>query len=112
MLASALLMLGLVQVWPLQAARQLPGNAQFAVVASFRYPYLVVKGSTLHMGPGAKIYNEQNLIIVPAAMRAPANVLLRLDAQGEVAGIWILTPEETARYQKPSFTAPGSTGSR
>jgi hypothetical protein len=96
----------------LGAARQLPADARFAVVSRFEYPYLVVKDRTLHIGPGAKIYNEQNLVIMPAAMRVPANVLLRLDAQGEVTGIWILTPEETARYQKPAFSAPGSKGGR
>jgi hypothetical protein len=112
LLAGAALLLCLVHAPGVLAARQLPTNARFAVISQFQYPYLVVKGRTLHIAPGAKIYNEQNLIIMPAAMQAPANALLRLDLQGEVEGIWILTPQETARYKKPAFTSPGSTGGR
>ena len=112
MLALTLLLLGLMQICPSFAARPFPTDAKFAVISAFPYPYLVVKSGTLHMGPGAKIYSEQNLYIVPSAVRVPANVLLRLDDRGEVTTMWVLTPEEAARYQgkKPIYVVPGAKG--
>ena len=54
------------------------------------------------MGPGARIYNRQNLIIMPAAMPPRANVLFKLDTAGHLSGVWLLTAQEAARYKKPS----------
>jgi hypothetical protein len=107
-----LLLSGLVQISTSFAARQLPADAKFAVISAFPYPNLVVKGGTLHMGPGAKIYSEQNLFIVPSAVRVPASVLLRLDDRGEVTTMWVLTPDEAARYQgkKQTYVVPGARG--
>ena len=112
MLALTLLLLGLVQISTSFAARPLPPDGKFAVVSAFPYPSLVVKGGTLHLGPGAKIYSEQNLFIVPSAVRVPANVLLRLDDRGEVSTMWVLTPEEAARYKgkKQTYVVPGAKG--
>ena len=112
MLALTLLLLGLVQISTSFAARPLPPDGKFAVVSAFPYPSLVVKGGTLHVGPGAKIYSEQNLFIVPSAVRVPANVLLRLDDRGEVSIMWVLTAEEAARYQgkKETYVVPGAKG--
>ena len=112
MLALTLLLLGLVQISTSFAARPLPPDGKFAVVSAFPYPSLVVKGGTLHLGPGAKIYSEQNLFIVPSAVQVPANVLLRLDDRGEVSTMWVLTPEEAARYKgkKQTYVVPGAKG--
>jgi len=112
MLALTLLFFGLVQISTSFAARPLPPDGKFAVVSAFPYPSLVVKGGTLHVGPVAKIYSEQNLFIVPSAVRIPANVLLRLDDRGEVITMWVLTPEEAARYQgkKETYVVPGAKG--
>jgi len=97
------------------AARNLPKDARYGRLAEFAHPYAKIGGKVLHMSPGAKIYNQQNLIILPAAMRAPANVLYRLDTSGELAGIWILTAQEAAAYERGPFkpkpaSAPPSAG--
>jgi hypothetical protein len=111
-LALILLLLGLMHICTSFAERPLPTDAKFGVISAFPYPNLVVKGGTLHMGPGAKIYSEQNLFIVPSAVRVPANVLLRLDDRGDVTTMWVLTPEEAARYQgkKQTYVVPGAKG--
>jgi hypothetical protein len=43
---------------------------------------------------GSKIYNEQNLIIMPNTAPSSAAILYKVDINGEISQIWILTPEE------------------
>ena len=81
--------------------RQLPQDARFGEMTRFAYPQVVISKKTLHMAPGARIYNHQNLIIMPAAMPPRANVLFEVDTAGHLSGIWLLTAQEAARYKKP-----------
>ena len=85
------------------AARNLPKDAHYGKLTEFSHPYAKIAGKVLHMSPGAKIYNEQNLIILPVAMRAPARVLFRLDNAGELSAIWILTAQEATAYDRAPF---------
>jgi hypothetical protein len=88
------------------AARSFPQDARFGKLTRFSYPLATIAGKTLRMGPGAKIYNEQNLIIMPAAMRQEAAVLYRLDNAGELSAIWILTAQEAKSYAAKSPPKP------
>lgn len=81
------------------AARSLPGDAQFAEGAQFSYPYVTAGKQTLRLAVGARIYSEQNLIIMPTAAPAKANVLFKTDINGEVSRVWILSDEETKARQ-------------
>jgi hypothetical protein len=106
-LAVALAVLAGLAVDPAFAARNLPNDARYGKLTEFAYPYAKIGGKVLHMSPGAKIYNQQNLIILPAAMRAPANVLFKLDTTGQLSAIWILTAQEAAAYSRgPLKPAP------
>ena len=69
-------------------------------LTAFTYPYASIGGKALRMSPGAKIYNEQNLIIMPAAMRQQAKVLYRLDNAGFLSAIWLLTEHEAAAFER------------
>lgn len=96
------------------AARNLPKDARFGKLTEFAHPYATISGKSLRLTPGAKIYNEQNLIIMPAAMRRQAKVLYRLDTSGSLSAIWILTEQEAAAYDRGSFNpkpAPKPEGS-
>ena len=86
-------------VW---SERQLPKDAHFGEMTRFAYPQVTISKRTFHMGPGARIYNQQNLTIVPAAMPPRANVLFQLDTAGHLSGVWLLTAQEAARYKKPA----------
>jgi hypothetical protein len=90
---------------PAWAQRQLPKDAHFGEITRFAYPLVRIADRTFHMAPGAKIYNQQNLIIMPAAMPPRAKVLFKLDTAGELSAVWLLTAEEAARYRK-STTLP------
>jgi hypothetical protein len=91
------------------AARNLPKDARFGKLTAFTYPYASIGGKALRMSPGAKIYNEQNLIIMPVAMRQQAKVLYRLDNAGSLSAIWLLTEHEAAAFERSSVPAkPGT----
>jgi len=94
---SALLLLcaSLAAVQVVDAQRQLPQESKYAKGAKFNYPFVKVGKEVLRLSPGSKIYNDQNLIIMPATAPASADVLYRVDINGEISQIWLLTPEES-----------------
>ena len=75
------------------AARPLPGDAKFS------YPYVRANKQTLRLAVGVRIYNERNLIVMPATVPAKANVLFKTDINGDVSRVWILTDDEAKAYQ-------------
>jgi hypothetical protein len=95
-LAVSLALLGSVLAF---AARTLPADAKFVKGAQFSHPYVQLGKETLRLAVGGKIYNEQNLIIVPAAAPATADVLYKTDTNGQISQIWILTDEESQAYR-------------
>lgn len=85
------------------AARQLPQDATFAKAAKFHYPYFKLAKQTLRLAVGSRIYDRNNLIIMPAAAPATANILFKTDTNGELSEVWILSEEETKPYVKAPF---------
>jgi hypothetical protein len=81
------------------AARVLPSDAQFAEEAEFSYPYVRANKQTLRLAVGVRIYNEHNLIVMPATVPPTANVLFKTDINGDVSRVWILTDDEAKAYQ-------------
>jgi len=82
------------------AARVLPSDAKFAEDAEFSYPYVTANKQTLRLAVGVRIYNEHNLIVMPATVPRKANVLLKTDINGDVSRVWILTDDEAKAYQE------------
>ena len=82
------------------AARSLPSDAQFAEGAQFSYPYVKAGKDTLRLAASARIYSEHNLIIMPAAAPTKANVLFKIDINGEVSRVWILTDDEAQAFKE------------
>src|SRR4249919_3794365 len=80
------------------AARQLPKDAEFAKAAEFNYPYFKIGKGIFRLAVGSRIYNEQNLIIMPAAAPSKANVLYKTDFNGEISAVWILSDEDAKPY--------------
>jgi len=79
---------------------QLPADARYGEMKAFTYPEATIGKLSLRLSPGARIYNTQNLIVMPATVAAPAQVLYKLDMQGQVSQMWLLTPEEAAAAKK------------
>jgi hypothetical protein len=82
------------------ADRQLPADATLARAATFAYPNLTANGKILRVSVGARIYDLNNFIIMPAAVPAKVNVLFKTDMNGDVARVWIITDQEAAAYPK------------
>ena len=81
------------------ASRVLPSDAKFAEDAEFSYPYVTANKQTLRLAVGVRIYNEHNLIVMPATVPPKANVLFKTDINGDVSRVWILTDDEAKAYQ-------------
>ena len=96
MTLSLILLLGGVAAL---AARVLPSDAQFAEDAEFSYPYVRANKQTLRLAVGVRIYNEHNLIVMPATVPPKANVLFKTDINGDVSRVWILTDDEAKAHQ-------------
>ena len=81
------------------AARSLPSDTTFAAEAEFRYPYVRANKQVLRLAVGVRIYNERNLIIMPATVPEKANVLFKTDINGDISRVWILTDDEAQTYK-------------
>ena len=68
---------------------------KYMAKAQFNYPFVKLGKQVVRLSVGSRIYNEQNMIIMPVSAPASADVLYKLDMNGEISQIWILTPEES-----------------
>jgi hypothetical protein len=56
--------------------------------------YAQFGGQTLHLAANLQIRDTQNRIILPVSIEQAMPVLYKLDANGSVQRVWVLTPEE------------------
>ena len=86
---------------PAQAARNFPQDAQRGTLTSHEYPDYRIGTTSYRISPAGRIYNEQNLIIMPASLpNRKAEIMYRLDFQGYLSEIWLLTRDEARRNPK------------
>ena len=93
--ALTMIWISLLAAPTVDAERQLPHDGKYVKDAQFNYPFVKMGKQVLRLAVGGKIYNEQNLIIMPVSAPGKADVLYRVDLNGEISQIWILTPEES-----------------
>ncbi|MEK6244311.1 MAG: hypothetical protein AABM33_07390 [Pseudomonadota bacterium] len=77
--------------------RTLPEDAKRGVMRHVEGMTVEIDGKKLQLAAGTQIRDGGNMIVVPAAV--PPGVLIKYlpDAQGRVARIWILSPQEAAQ---------------
>ena len=81
--------------------RQIPANTERGWLRHVQETVITIDDRQLQLAPGATIRNQQNMIVVPVSLpREGALAEYQLDASGQVARAWLLTPEEAAR-EKP-----------
>ena len=96
------LLVGMLWVQPAAIARDFPQDAKRATLNWHHYPQYRIGSTTYRLTTGGRIYNEQNLVIMPASLQQQrAEVMYRTDARGELSTIWLLTPEEARLIPKP-----------
>jgi len=91
-----LLVCCLLGALPAQAfERPFPPNARRGAMTPAPWPTIVIDGLAVKLAPGARIWNRDNLIQMPATLRGfgiPVNYTV--NQQGEVDRVWILTADE------------------
>ncbi|HMK14489.1 MAG TPA: hypothetical protein VK460_05705 [Burkholderiales bacterium] len=88
-----------LQPWAV-AGRILPQNAVLGELTATNYPYVTIGKKQFHLAPGSLIHDQNNRIILPVSMPSSAAVLYKLDANGDVINMWLLTPEELATLKR------------
>ena len=77
--------------------RTIPAEAERAQIRHVQENVVELNGQRAQLAPGAQIRDTSNRVIVPTALPTDALVKYRLDDNGQVREVWILTPEEAAR---------------
>ena len=77
--------------------RTIPADAERAQIRHVQENVVELNGQRAQLAPGAQIRDTSNRVIVPTALPTDALVKYRLDDNGQVREVWILTPEEAAR---------------
>lgn len=79
------------------AQRGFPQGVKPAELRDITFPNVTIDSKTYRLAPGARIYDTNNRIVVPNSAPKTGKVLFKLDGQGNLSKLWILTPEEIAR---------------
>ena len=91
---------GALAAWQAHAQfRALPANAKRVTIGQQQYPlpYIDLGGTAVRLAAGGIIYDQNNRTIVHGALPAGADAVYTLDINGDIARIWILTPQESAQ---------------
>ncbi|MFN0040378.1 MAG: hypothetical protein ACKVP2_12775 [Burkholderiales bacterium] len=82
------------------AMRNFPENARRGEITGQQYPALKIGDKVYRLAPGAKIYDRQNMIMIPTALpKKKLPVLYTIDFNGHLSNVWLLTDEELRRYE-------------
>jgi len=86
--------------------RPFPPHAKRGKMTPAPYPDIVINGKARRMTPASRIFNEDNLIVMPASLRG-SNIVVNYaeDGDGDIERIWILDAFE-ARQTPPPATPP------
>jgi hypothetical protein len=78
--------------------RTFPPGAKRGTMSPAPYPAVVIDGKTRTFSMAARIWNQDNLIEVPASLRGnDFAVNYTENEQGDIDRIWILRQEEASR---------------
>ena len=78
--------------------RGFPPGAKRGTMSSGPYPAVVIDGEVRTLSMGARIWNQDNLIEVPASLHASdLAVNYTENEQGDIDRVWILRQNEASR---------------
>ena len=85
-----------------QLVRQFPPGAKLAEMVGQKQPFplLELDDKVLRLAPGGRIFDEHNRIILHSYLPREAHVLYTVDANGDVARVYILRPDELKQAQQ------------
>ena len=92
-------MLTLVCATQACAERNFPEQARRGDLKAYDYPSMNIGDNIYRLAAGSRIFNQQNLIIMPAALQIQtAPVMYILDTSGDLSRIWLLNGDEAAQH--------------
>lgn len=78
------------------AGRVFPSGVQFGDMTASAYPAVQIGNTVYHAGPGLRIFDQSNRMILPQALPQTGAVIYKLDMQNDLIQLWLLTPDEEA----------------
>jgi hypothetical protein len=97
--AAVLVLAGATQAF---AERNFPEQAKRGDMKAYEYPSMKIGDNVYRLTAGSRIFNQQNLIIMPASLQIQtAPVMYMLDISGDLSRIWLLTGDEATRLPVP-----------
>lgn len=104
---NILIVISFLAAWGLASAsaqllRQFPANAKPGELGAARhaYPLIEINGKLLRLAPGGLIFDRENRTIVHGALPPLAPILFVEDGTGQIVRIYLLRPEEAARFER------------
>ncbi len=86
--------------------RVFPPEARRGRMTPGYFPDITLDGKPRRLSPAGRIFNQDSLVEVPAALRGRDIVVnYTQNADGEIDRVWLLTPEEARR--KPAQQPAG-----
>jgi hypothetical protein len=77
-------------------ARDFPPLSKVGTLRGFERPFVRIGSKTFQLAPAARIFDQNNRLILPATLPAGARVVYKLEAQtGFLHELWLLLPGET-----------------
>jgi len=95
--ALAALILASAATGTLAQLRPIPSDAKRGQMRHLESMLVEVNGERMQLAAGAQIRDRTNLIILPAALPPGSLVKYTRNPQGQIARVWILTPQEAAQ---------------
>jgi len=80
--------------------RTIPDDAKRGVLRHVQETIVEIDGKQQQLSAGAQIRSASNMILVPTAVPPGSLVKYRLDQEGLVRQVWLLTPREAAQADK------------
>lgn len=88
------------------AERGFPPAAKRGELKAHQYPHYRIGKTTYRISAGGRIFNEQNMIIMPVSLqRQTAQVMYQVDMNGQLSALWLLTRDEASKHALPRPTA-------
>lgn len=80
--------------------RPFPASARRGTMSPAHHPQIVIDGQTRNLSAAARIWNSDNLIEMPAALRgSDFKVNYTEDSQGDIDRVWILNADEASQQR-------------
>ena len=77
--------------------RTIPADAKRGTLRHVQEMVVEINGGRQQLAPGAQIRDGNNRIVLPSAVVPGSLVKYRVDGDGMVQQVWILTPQEAAQ---------------